>query len=67
VNTASCGFTSTPLYFTSIGGESGHWASTGATSIYTPTATGFRVYVRYPGITPAVANQYGWHLNWSAR
>ncbi|MFP2910080.1 S8 family peptidase [Pyxidicoccus sp. 3LFB2] len=66
VNTAGCGFTSTPLYFTSLGGTSSHWTSSGATAIYSPTATGFRVYVRTPGITPALANQWGWHLNWQA-
>ncbi|SEU39154.1 S8 family peptidase [Stigmatella erecta] len=66
VDTSGCGFSSTPLYFTSIGGWSGHWQSTGATSIYAPTANGFRVYVSYPGATPALANQAGWHLNWQA-
>jgi hypothetical protein len=66
VNTSGCGFTSTPLYFSSLGGASGHWVSRGATSIYLPSSTGFRVYVTFPGITPALANQYGWHLNWQA-
>ena len=66
VNTAGCGFTSTPLYFTSIGGATSHWTSSGATAIYSPTATGFRVYVYTPGITPALANAWGWHLNWQA-
>ncbi|WP_241759419.1 S8 family peptidase [Pyxidicoccus parkwayensis] len=66
VNTSGCGFTSTPLYFTSLGGTSSHWQSIGATAIYSATATGFRVYVRFPSITPAVANQLGWHLNWHA-
>ncbi|MFP2913779.1 S8 family peptidase, partial [Pyxidicoccus sp. 3LFB2] len=55
-----------PLYFTSLGGTSSHWTNLGATAIYTPTATGFRVYLRSPGITPALANQWGWHLNWQA-
>ncbi|MFP2927211.1 M57 family metalloprotease [Pyxidicoccus sp. 3LG] len=67
VSTAGCGYGGTPLYFTSIGGDSGHWQSSGATAIYDSTSTGFRVYVSYPGITPAQANQWGWHLNWSAR
>ncbi|GMT98398.1 hypothetical protein KH5H1_25170 [Corallococcus caeni] len=66
VNTASCGFSETPLYFTSIGGLSTHWVSSGATSIYTPTPTGFRIYVHLPGITPGQANAYGWHINWQA-
>jgi hypothetical protein len=67
VNTAGCGFASTPLYLTSLGGLGSHWVSSGATAIYGPTATGFRVYVNFPGITPALANEWGWHLNWNAR
>jgi hypothetical protein len=69
VDTSSAGFTTTPIYITSIGGTTHHWATTGATSIYTPTPTGFRVYVRYSTggpLTPAIANQYGWHINWIA-
>jgi hypothetical protein len=66
VNTAGCGFTSTPLYFTSMGGASSHWTTRGATSIYSATPTGFRVYIYSPGMTPAVANQHGWQINWQA-
>lgn len=69
VNTSSARFTTTPIYITSIGGNTNHWSTTGATSIYLPTPTGFRVYVRYAtggSLTPAEANQYGWHINWIA-
>ena len=69
VDTSSGGFTTTPIYITSIGGSSSHWGTTGATSIYTPTPTGFRVYVRWStggALTPATANQFGWHINWIA-
>ncbi|HZI16395.1 MAG TPA: S8 family peptidase [Myxococcus sp.] len=66
INTSACGFASAPLYFTSIGGWSSHWSTTGATSIYSATATSFRVYVNSPGITPAAANSMGWHINWEA-
>ena len=69
VNTSSAGLTTTPIYITSLGGTSHHWWTTGATSIYAPTPTGFRVYVRYStggSLTPAIANQYGWHINWIA-
>ena len=69
VDTSSAGFTTTPIYITSLAGTSYHWATTGATSIYDPTPTGFRVYIRFPNggsLTPAVANQYGWHINWIA-
>jgi hypothetical protein len=67
VNTAAAGFSATPLYFTSLGGGSSHWATTGATSIYLATATGFRVYVKWSdssALTPAQANSYQWHINW---
>jgi hypothetical protein len=70
VDTSSAGFTYTPIYITSLGGNGSHWATTGATSIYLPTRTGFRVYVRWANggsLTPAVANQNGWHINWIAR
>jgi hypothetical protein len=69
VDTSSDKFTTTPIYITSLGGKINHWWTTGATSIYDPTPTGFRVYVRYSTggpLTPAMANQYGWHINWIA-
>lgn len=67
VNTSSGHFSTPPVYITSLGGDSSHWATTGATSVYVPTATGFRVYVRWSDghpITPAEANGFKWHINW---
>ena len=67
VDTTSGGFVKTPVYITSIGGAGNHWATTGATSIYSPTPTGFRIYVRWvngAALSPADANQYQWHINW---
>ena len=62
-NTSACGEVRTPTYLTSLGGTSRHWATTGVTSIYTPTATGFRVYVETTEtVATAKANQ--WHVNW---
>ena len=58
-----------PRYFTTLGGNSSHWATTGATSIYNATPTGFRVYVRWSdgsALTPAQANSFQWHVNWLA-
>ena len=69
VDTSSAGFTTTPIYITSLGGDTQHWGTTGATSIYVPTPTGFRVYVRWWAggpLTPALANQNRWHINWIA-
>jgi hypothetical protein len=67
VDTRAGKFTTTPKYFTSLGGASSHWATTGVTSIYTPSPTGFRVYVRWSDgstLTPAQANSLQWHVNW---
>lgn len=67
VDTTSGGFTKAPVYITSLGGTTDHWAAIGATSIYVPTPTGFRVYVRWvngAALSPSVANQSQWHINW---
>ena len=66
VDTSSAGFTSTPMYFASLGGNSNHWQAEGINAIYSPTATGFRVYLRddVEALTPQLANQLGWHLQW---
>ena len=69
VDTSISKFTTTPRYFTTLGGNSSHWRTTGATSIYNATPTGFRVYVRWSdgsALTPAQANSLNWHINWVA-
>lgn len=73
VDTSAAGFTSTPVYVTSIGGNTGHWRITGGSSVYQATATGFRVYIRWDQIseteealTPEMANGNKWHINWIA-
>lgn len=67
VNTSSAGFTGTPLYITSLHGISSHWNTTGASSVYLPTSTGFRIYIRWAdgsALIPATANSNGWHIQW---
>jgi hypothetical protein len=67
VDTSAGKFSTTPKYITSLGGNSSHWATTGVTSVYTPSPTGFRVYVRWSNgsaLTPAQANSFQWHVNW---
>lgn len=69
VNTSGCGFTSTPRYFTSLGGSSAQWELVGVTSIYLATPTGFRIYVmknNYGTITTADADANNWYINWTA-
>ena len=67
VNTSACGLGSTPTYFTSLTGlNTSHGQARGTTSIYTPTATGFRVYLQRTGITPATAQFLDWRIQWRA-
>src|SRR5215216_6144549 len=47
VDTAGHHFTTTPVYVTALHGNSSHWATTGGSSVYNPTPTGFRVYIRW--------------------
>jgi secreted trypsin-like serine protease len=63
IDTSVCGETRTPIYLTSLGGKSRHWATSGVTSVYSPTATGFRVYVKTTE-TVATAKAQQWHVNW---
>lgn len=65
IDTSSCGFTTTPKYFTSISGNSNHWSTTGATSIYSATPTGFRVYIWMSGgVSTTYAKDRAWRINW---
>jgi hypothetical protein len=66
IDTSSAGFTSTPLYFTSLGGHTNNWLAQGVTSIYQPTAQGFRVHISYPELTVAKAKEWGWYVSWVA-
>ncbi len=72
VDTSAAGFAKTPVYVTSIGGDSQHYGTTGASSVYSATATGFRIFIRWDkgfkdtAITPEEANGYKWHINWIA-
>jgi hypothetical protein len=67
VDTSSAGFSSTPLYFTALGGSYCQWEADGVNALYSPTATGFRIYLRDDTgrvLTPAFANQMGWNMQW---
>lgn len=67
VDTSSCGFGSTPMYFSSLNGTAEHWEVIGSNAIYGPTATGFRIYIqRRSTINANVANQHNWHIQWMA-
>ncbi|WP_030456406.1 hypothetical protein [Herbidospora cretacea] len=68
VDTTSGRFTGTPIYVTSVTGPGGNqWSLVGPSAVYSPTATGFRVYVQWrngAALTPATAQAYGWQINW---
>lgn len=73
VDTSAAGFTQTPVYATSIGGDGQHWGITGASSVYQAINKGFRVYIRWDRtsgtteeVTPQIANGNKWHINWIA-
>lgn len=70
VDTSHCGFTSTPNYFTSITGIDHHNNVVGSSGIYSPTPTGFRIYLKHHNrlhgatIDANIANEQSWHLQW---
>ena len=67
VDTAGHHFTTTPVYVTALHGDSSHWATTGGSSVYNPTPTGFRVYIRWSdggSLTVSQAQSLGWHIQW---
>jgi hypothetical protein len=69
VNTEGAQFSTTPVYVTALHGTSKHWATTGGSSVYMPTPTGFRVYIRRSdssSLTVSEAESLGWHIQWIA-
>jgi len=67
VDTSEAGFTDTPFYITSLSGYHSHYKTIGATSIYYPKSNGFRIFIRdpnRPNLSPADANEMGWHVIW---
>ena len=63
VDISGCGFTSAPTLSSSL---TNSWTASGGSSQYHITATGFRVYVYYPGITIAQATSWNWKIGWMA-
>ncbi|MDC3337365.1 hypothetical protein OAW23_05805 [Flavobacteriales bacterium] len=69
VNTGGCNYTTTPRYFTSIGGVGSHFELIGVNAIYSSTSTGFTVYVQknsLTALTPTDALIGQWFINWHA-
>ncbi|GAA2853728.1 hypothetical protein GCM10010517_11590 [Streptosporangium fragile] len=67
VDTSSAHFTGNPTYLVSVGGLAHHFELTGTSTVYRPTATGFRVYIRWSNGIPLTvedAQNFGWYVNW---
>ena len=66
------------VYITSLGGRTHHWATTGGSSVYPsplfssniPLGKGFRIFIKWIDgslLTPKIANDFDWHINWIGR
>ena len=67
VDTSAARFSNVPVYITSLLGNNEHWGTTGGSSVYSPTARSFRVYVRWfdgHALTPKIAKDRGWRIGW---
>lgn len=67
VDTTSAHFAGAPVYTSSIGGISSQYGVVGTSSIYSPTASGFRIYLQWRDgtpLTPGDARRLGWYVNW---
>jgi hypothetical protein len=70
INTGTCGYTVPPTYIASLTGTGGHNRTTGISSAYDATATGFRVYLHAQdglALTAAIANANNWRVRWLAK
>lgn len=67
IDTSSCHFQQTPLYFTSITGGVGHYLLTGIDAIYEPSRYGFSIYVHSTDGASAdtlMTRSAQWSVNW---
>ncbi|CAF2772883.1 unnamed protein product [Rotaria sp. Silwood2] len=69
IDTSSCRFENTPMYFTSISGTAGHYLLVGVNAIYEPSRNGFIINVHSTDNQSADtlmgwSAQYQWNVNW---
>lgn len=69
VDTTSCHFNSTPIYYTSISGNGLHDGTTSVRALYNPVRFGFSVYLRNSrawGVLQMLnySRIYQWNVNW---
>ncbi|CAM4798754.1 unnamed protein product [Rotaria magnacalcarata] len=69
IDTTTCSFNSTPLYFTSMGGNDEQWFLAGYTAIYAATKVSFTIYMTSSNqsnnvlmLSSSYADQ--WNVNW---
>ncbi|GAA4633319.1 hypothetical protein GCM10023196_070400 [Actinoallomurus vinaceus] len=67
VDTTDAHFNGTPIYVTSIAGVGNQFGLVGTSSVYSPAATGFDIFIRWAdghAISPADAISGGWYVQW---
>ncbi|CAF1193878.1 unnamed protein product [Rotaria sordida] len=69
IDTSSCRFPNTPMYFTSISSDAGHYLLVGVNAIYEPTKNRFIIRVHSTSnesadTLMAWSVQYKWNVNW---
>lgn len=70
IDTTSCSFNRTPLYFVSIAGNANHYCLAGYGAIYQPTKESFQIYTKstcggWNSTTLlSYALSYEWNVNW---
>ncbi|MCH7225089.1 hypothetical protein [Haloferula sp. A504] len=59
-----------PVYVCSLAGDSQHWVAEGASAIYHPSKSGFRINLRFPPgghkLTAKIACENNWRVTWAA-
>ena len=73
VDMSGCGFVKIPTITTSLEGITSHAYTTGATSVYSATTSGFYVYIRYSESSWNTGTTlrddlgyYNWNIEWVA-
>jgi len=66
VNMGSCGFIKTPTVTSSLEGTSNHWTARGTSSIYSATASSFKVYIYNSNLQTDNAKSWKYNVEWIA-
>jgi len=66
VDMGSCGFKRTPTVTSSLEGTSRHWTARGTSSIYSATATSFKVFIYETNLRTGDAEKWKYNVEWIA-